>query len=73
LENRDIDSQCLGRAYRAGVSGCLDKGPESKKTWRFSRTDFQDREAADIEEYENKQIQEICPMVSRAGKMGYRF
>jgi len=69
LENRDIDSQCLGRADRAGVSGCLDKGPESKKAWRFSRTDFQDREAADIEEHENKQTQERCPMVSRARKM----
>jgi len=69
LENRDIDSQCLGRADRAGVSGRLDKGPERKKTWRFSRTDFQDREAADIEEHEYKQTQESCLMVSRARKM----
>lgn len=38
-----------------------------------SRGDFQDREAADIEEYENQQTQESCPMVSRARKMGYRF
>jgi len=34
---------------------------------------IQDREAADIEEHENKQTQGSCPMVSRARKMGYRF
>jgi len=73
LENRDIDSQCLGRTDRAGVSGCLDKGTEWEEAWRFSRTDFQDREAADIEEHENKQTQKICPMVSSAREMGYRF
>jgi len=61
------------QADSAVVSGRLDKGPERKKAWRFSRTDFQDREVADMEECENKHTQDSCPMVSRARKMGYRF
>jgi len=51
----------------------LDKGHERKKAWRFSRTDFQDREAADIEEHKNKQTQESCPTVFMTRKLGYRF